>query len=91
MSQHADGGELATKPYAAGGNYINKMSDYCGPCVYDPKVRVGPNACPFTAGYWLFLNRHRERFGRNHRMFNVLRGLDRLPDLDELVEQGPRG
>ena len=56
MSQHADGGELATKPYAAGGNYINKMSDYCGPCVYDPKVRVGENACPFTAGYWIFLH-----------------------------------
>ena len=91
MSQHADGGELATKPYAAGGNYINKMSDYCGPCVYDPKVRVGPDACPFTAGYWLFLNRHRERFAQNHRMFPVIRGLDRLPDLDELVAQGPGG
>ena len=91
MSQHADGGELATKPYAAGGNYINKMSDYCGQCVYDPKVRVGNNACPFTAGYWLFLNRHRERFARNHRMFPMIRGLDRLADLDDLVEQGPRG
>ena len=67
------------------------MSDYCGPCGYDTKVRVGPNACPFTAGYWLLLNRHREKFGRNHRMFNVLRGLDRLSDLDALIEQGPRG
>ncbi len=56
---------------------------------YDPKVRVGDNACPFTAGYWLFLNRHRERFARNHRMFQMIRGLDRLSDLDELVEQGP--
>ncbi len=46
MSQHADGGELATKPYAAGGNYINKMSDYCGHCVYDPKVRVGDERLP---------------------------------------------
>ena len=90
MSQHADGGELATKPYAAGGNYINKMSDYCGQCVYDPKVRVGDNACPFTAGYWLFLNRHRETFARNHRMSQMIRGLDRLPDLDDLVEQGPQ-
>src|ERR671916_534814 len=91
MSQHADGGELATKPYAGGGNYINKMSDYCGPCVYDPKVRVGPDACPFTAGYWLFLNRHRETFAQNHRMFQMIRGLDRLSDLDALVEQGPKG
>ena len=91
MSQHADGGELATKPYAAGGNYINKMSDYCGSCVYDPKVRVGDNACPFTAGYWLFIHRHREKFLQNFRMAQMVRGLDRLSDLDELIEQGPRG
>ncbi|HSU36347.1 MAG TPA: cryptochrome/photolyase family protein [Propionibacteriaceae bacterium] len=91
MSQHADGGVLATKPYAAGGNYINKMSDYCGECVFDPKVRVGENACPFTAGYWLFLHRHRDEFARNHRMSQMVRGLDRLTDLDELIEQGPRG
>ena len=68
MSQHADGGVLATKPYAAGGNYINKMTDYCGDCRFDPKVRVGPDACPFTAGYWRFLHRHRERFAANPRM-----------------------
>ncbi len=91
MSQHADGGELATKPYASGGNYINKMSDYCGGCVYDPKVRVGDNACPFTAGYWLFLHRHREKFSQNFRMAQMVRGLDRLSDLDALLEQGPRG
>ena len=91
MSQHADGGVLATKPYAAGGNYINKMSDYCGDCVYDPKIRVGEQACPFTAGYWLFLQQHREEFARNHRMSQMVRGLDRLTDLDELIAQGPRG
>jgi deoxyribodipyrimidine photolyase-related protein len=86
MSQHADGGVLATKPYVAGGNYINKMTDHCGGCVFDPKVRVGERACPYTAGYWRFLHRHRERFARNHRMGQLLRGLDRLPDLDELLE-----
>jgi len=52
MSQYADGGIVATKPYAAGGAYINRMSDHCGGCVFDPKKRVGETACPFTAGYW---------------------------------------
>ena len=89
MSQHADGGVLATKPYAGGGNYINKMSDHCRSCVYDPKKRLGDNACPFTAGYWMFLNRHHERFSRNHRMLQVVRSLERLPDLEELVRQNP--
>ena len=57
MSQHADGGLMATKPYASGGAYINRMSDYCGGCRYDPKKRLGPDACPYTAGYWAFLDR----------------------------------
>jgi deoxyribodipyrimidine photolyase-related protein len=51
MSQHADGGQLATKPYASGGAYINKMSDHCSDSAYDPKKRLGDDACPFTAGY----------------------------------------
>ncbi len=65
MSQHADGGLMTTKPYAAGGAYINRMSDYCGPCAYDPKVRVGPTACPYTAGYWAFLDRNADRLADN--------------------------
>ena len=89
MSQHADGGVLATKPYAGGGNYINTMSDHCGPCVYDPKARTGERACPFTVGYWAFLNRHRERFGANRRMAQMVRGLDRLKDLDQLLAEHP--
>ncbi len=68
MSQHADGGLMTTKPYAAGGAYIDRMSDYCGPCAYDPKVRVGERACPFTAGYWAFLDRNAERLRDNRRM-----------------------
>ena len=52
MSQHADGGLMATKPHASSGAYINRMSDYCGDCTYRPTVRLGPQACPFTAGYW---------------------------------------
>ncbi len=89
MSQHADGGVLATKPYAGGGNYINTMSDHCGDCVYDPKVRVGEQACPFTAGYWMFLHRNRERLRGNHRMSRSLSSLDRLSDLDQVIADNP--
>ncbi|MFP5283447.1 MAG: cryptochrome/photolyase family protein, partial [Actinomycetes bacterium] len=88
MSQHADGGVLATKPYAAGGNYLNTMTDYCGGCVFNPKVRVGERACPFTAGYWRFLHHNREFLSRNVRMSRVLRNLDRLADLDQILAEG---
>ncbi len=87
MSQYADGGVMATKPYAGGGAYIDRMSDFCGSCRYDPKVRVGDDACPFTAGYWAFLHRNRAHLQGNHRLAQPLRGLDRLKDLDALVEQ----
>lgn len=87
MSQHADGGFMATKPYAAGGAYIDRMSDFCGGCRYDPRKRVGEDACPFTAGYWAFLARNRDRLAGNHRMAQALRGLDRLADLSEVVAQ----
>ncbi len=68
MSQFADGGFLGTKPYAASGNYINRMSDYCSNCRYDPKERLGDKACPFNALYWDFLARNRERLKSNHRL-----------------------
>ncbi len=88
MSQHADGGRMATKPYASGGAYINRMSDHCRGCRYDPKRRTGEDACPFTTLYWDFLDRHRERFGSNGRMRNQLAGLRRLSDLDEVRRRG---
>jgi len=87
MSQHADGGLMTTKPYAAGGAYIDRMSDYCGPCAYDPRVRVGPTACPYSAGYWAFLHRNADRLAGNRRMRQPLAGMARLRDLDEVVEQ----
>ena len=90
MSQWADGGVMATKPYASGGAYINTMSDYCGGCAYDPKKRVGDDACPYTAGYWWFFHRHRERLAGNQRVARAVQGLGRLRDLDALVEQEDR-
>ncbi|MEU8587391.1 cryptochrome/photolyase family protein [Streptomyces sp. NPDC048664] len=87
MSQYADGGRMTTKPYTSGGAYVHRMSDLCGGCVYAPTERVGARACPYTAGYWAFLDRHRTRFEGNHRMTQAVRGLDRLADLDALLRQ----
>ena len=87
MSQHADGGRLATKPYAAGGAYINKMSDHCGDCQYDPKKRLGDDACPFTAGYWQFVHRNRNLLAGNNRTRRAVSSMDRLSDLEPVLEQ----
>ena len=87
MSQHADGGAMATKPYVSGGAYIDRMSDYCGGCRYNPKHRTGPDACPFTAGYWAFLDRNREKLAGNPRLRQPLSGLDRLADRTEVIAQ----
>jgi deoxyribodipyrimidine photolyase-related protein len=84
MGVHADGGAMMTKPYAAGGAYISRMSNYCKPCKYNPKNRTGDDACPFTTLYWDFLDRHGETFKKNHRMSQQIFGLNRLSDLPEL-------
>ncbi len=72
MSQFADGGLLASKPYAASGAYIHRMSDYCSACAYDVKAREGPKACPFNLLYWRFIARHKDRFARNPRMTQMV-------------------
>ena len=87
MGLHADGGAMMTKPYAAGGAYISRMSNYCKGCAYNPKLRTGPTACPFTTLYWDFLDRHKETFVKNHRMSQQVFGLNRLSDLPELKER----
>lgn len=84
MGLHADGGRLMTKPYAAGGAYISRMSNYCKSCAYNPKIRTGDDACPFTTLYWDFLDRHRDEFSKNHRMAQQVRGIDRLSDMEEV-------
>ena len=68
MSQFGDGGLLGSKPYASSGAYIDRMSDYCGPCRYDVKQRTGPDACPFNALYWDFLARNEDKLGKNVRL-----------------------
>jgi deoxyribodipyrimidine photolyase-related protein len=80
MSQFADGGIIASKPYISSGNYIDKMSDYCKDCSYKVKDKTGPDACPFNLLYWHFLDRHRDRFKDNHRMGNMYRVWNKMTD-----------
>lgn len=77
MSQFADGGWVATKPYSAGGNYVNKMSDYCKTCVYSVKEKVTENACPLNSLYWRFMVKHRDRLEKNPRIGMVYRSWDK--------------
>jgi len=78
MSLFADDGIIASKPYISSGNYIHKMSDYCGSCAYKVKEKSGPQACPFNLLYWHFLDRHRDRFAGNPRMGNMYRVWDKM-------------
>jgi deoxyribodipyrimidine photolyase-related protein len=92
MSQYADGGVMASKPYVASGKYIQRMSNYCSNCRFDPALATGAKACPFTTLYWDFLSRHQQRLSRNPRMQFQLRNLQRLqPDaLAAIADQALR-
>ena len=78
MSQFADGGVVASKPYVSSGNYLNKMGDHCANCHYDVKKRTGERACPFNALYWHFMHRHQARLERNPRIGMVYRSWARM-------------
>lgn len=84
MSQWADGGIVATKPYISAAAYINKMSNYCGECSYDKSKRIGENACPFNSLYWNFLDDKKSYFLKNNRMAMMLRLLEKIP-VEELA------
>ena len=90
MSQFAEGGLIATKPYVSSANYINKMSNYCPGCFYDHKQRHGERACPFNSLYWHFLDRHRDRLASNPRMGTMYRVLERMADneREKILHQG---
>jgi deoxyribodipyrimidine photolyase-related protein len=80
MSQYADGGVMASKPYIASGRYIDKMSNYCRQCRYKPAEATGKTACPFTTLYWDFLIRHEKDLSGNPRMVMQVRNLARLTE-----------
>lgn len=89
MSQYADGGLLATKPYVSSAAYIDRMSDYCKSCHYNKKLREGEKACPFNALYWDFFDRNKEKLSRNFRLGMVYRNLEKMDSatLTALQEQ----
>jgi deoxyribodipyrimidine photolyase-related protein len=78
MTQHADGGLVATKPYAASGAYIHRMSNYCSQCTYNVKLKDSEDACPLNSRYWHFVERHAAKFENNGRMRMEYRNLQRM-------------
>jgi deoxyribodipyrimidine photolyase-related protein len=88
MGQYADGGLMASKPYAASANYINNMSNYCKQCVYNPRDRTSDTACPFNFFFWDFLDRNRDKLSHNSRMALIMRNLDRISEEElKLIRQ----
>ena len=84
MALFADGGWIATKPYAASGNYVNKMSDYCKGCRYNVKEKIGENACPLNSLYWNFIDANYEKLSSNHRMSFPVRNWDKMDDVKKI-------
>ena len=100
MSQYCDGGLMGSKPYIASGKYIDRMSNYCAGCRYQPDEATGENACPFTTLYWDFLMRHEALLSQNQRMKLQVRNLVRLTQerkqeiqarASKIREQTPKG
>lgn len=92
MALYGDGGLLGTKPYAAGGNYINKMSDYCSDCFYKVSEKTGDRACPLNSLYWHFMYRHREELMNNQRLRMIYGSWNRMGDAQQqaILQQAER-
>jgi deoxyribodipyrimidine photolyase-related protein len=91
MSQYGDGGIMASKPYAATGKYIQRMSNYCAGCRFDPAKSTGDDACPFTTLYWDFLLRHEPVLAANQRMALQVKNLVRLKPAEREAIQARAG
>jgi len=85
MALFADGGIMASKPYAASGKYIQKQGDHCKSCRYDPKKVTGEGACPYNSLYWHFIHRHSELLRQNPRMGLILGGWRKRDDADRIA------
>ncbi len=79
MSQFANGGKIATKPYISSGSYVHKMSNYCSSCAYNKNERTTKDACPFNSLYWNFLDEKKEKLASNFRMRMMYRILEKIP------------
>ena len=82
MALYANGGRFTSKPYAASGAYIKRMSNYCGQCSYRPEIKTGPKACPMTTFYWDFLDRNEKKLSGNNRALLMLRNLGKISEDD---------
>jgi deoxyribodipyrimidine photolyase-related protein len=82
MGLFADGGIVGSKPYASSANYVNKMSNYCKGCAYDPKARTGEKACPFNFFYWDFLDRNRDKLTKQGRMTFIMKNLEGMSEAE---------
>ncbi len=90
MSQYADGGKLATKPYVSSASYIKKMSNYCDHCYYNPKKKTGEDACPFNSLFWHFMHRNRDKLKHNYRMGMMYKTWDKMKDREQILAQAEK-
>jgi deoxyribodipyrimidine photolyase-related protein len=89
MGTFADGGQTATKPYVAGGNYLSKMTNFCRGCAFEPTTRTGPTACPLTTLYWNFFLEHAAALAGVHRVAPQRRAALARPDAAQIAAQAP--